>query len=244
MPRGRFMGGCSATNACFAQRGAAQDYDGWVALGIPGWTFADVLEDFRRLESDADFSGEWHGSDGPIPVRRHPRSELNAIQEAFIDGATAAGHAYAEDHNQPGAVGVGPSPRTARDGIRMSTAMTYLAQARGRANLSIRPETRLPPSSARVPGATGVRLGDGTLVEADRVVLAAGTYASPAILTCSGIGPVGELQRLGIRPVLELPGVGESLRSCAALHRATHPTVSEPQSLRSPCHLALNDRGS
>ncbi len=151
MPRARFMGGCSATNACFAQRGAAQDYDGWVALGIPGWTFADVLEDFRRLESDADFSGEWHGSDGPIPVRRHPRSELNAIQEAFIDGATAAGHAYAEDHNQPGAVGVGPSPRTARDGIRMSTAMTYLAQARGRANLSIRPETRLPPSSARVP---------------------------------------------------------------------------------------------
>ena len=69
VPRARFMGGCSATNACFAQRGAPEDYDGWVALGNPGWAFADVLEDFRRLERDEDFTDQWHGSDGPIPIR-------------------------------------------------------------------------------------------------------------------------------------------------------------------------------
>lgn len=50
LPRAQIMGGCSATNACFAQRGAPEDYDGWVALGNPGWGFADVLDDFRRLE--------------------------------------------------------------------------------------------------------------------------------------------------------------------------------------------------
>ncbi len=55
LPRARIMGGCSATNACFALRGAPQDYDGWAALGNPGWSFADVLEDFRRLETDEDF---------------------------------------------------------------------------------------------------------------------------------------------------------------------------------------------
>src|SRR3954454_2625653 len=33
VPRARIMGGCSATNACFALRGASQDYDGWVTLG-------------------------------------------------------------------------------------------------------------------------------------------------------------------------------------------------------------------
>ena len=46
--------------------------------------------------------------------------------------------------------------------------------------------------------ATGIRLLDGTVIEADRVVLAAGTYASPMILARSGIGPAAELQALGI----------------------------------------------
>jgi choline dehydrogenase len=217
VPRARIMGGCSATNACFAQRGAPQDYDGWVALGNPGWAFVDVLEDFRRLESDADFSNQWHGSDGPIPLRRHPRSELNAVQTAFLDGATETGHPYVEDHNHPGVVGVGPSPRTARNGTRMSTAVTYLAQARERPNLTIRPETMVASVECVQRRTTGIRLLDGTHVEAGRVVLAAGTYASPAILTRSGIGPVGELGRLGIPPVLDLPGVGANLSDHALL---------------------------
>src|SRR5215510_6026419 len=87
LPRARLMGGCSSTNACFALRGAPQDYDAWAALGNPGWRFADVLDDFRRLESDQDFDDEWHGSGGPIPIRRHPPEELNRAQAAFLDGA-------------------------------------------------------------------------------------------------------------------------------------------------------------
>ncbi|HEY1445809.1 MAG TPA: GMC oxidoreductase [Acidimicrobiales bacterium] len=245
VPRARIMGGCSATNACFAQRGAPQDYDGWVALGNPGWAFVDVLEDFRRLESDADFSNQWHGSDGPIPLRRHPRSELNAVQTAFLDGATATGHQYVEDHNQPGVVGVGPSPRTAKNGTRMSTAITYLAQARGRPNLTIRPDTMVASVECVKRCATGIRLLDGTHVETDRVVLAAGTYASPAILTRSGIGPVSELERLGIHPVLDLPGVGVNLSDHPLLsielptrpsdgptlfgvHATLHSTIADP----------------
>ena len=245
VPRARLMGGCSATNACFAQRGAPQDYDGWVALGNSGWAFADVLDDFRRLESDADFTDQWHGSDGPIPVRRHPRIELNAVQAAFLDGATTVGHQYTDDHNRPGAVGVGSSPRTARDGIRMSTAITYLAQARGRPNLTIYPDTMVASVECVGARARGIRLIDGTLIEADRVVLAAGTYASPAILTRSGIGPDRELRRLGIRPVIELPGVGANLSDHALLsielptrpsqspsrfgvHATLHSTIADP----------------
>ena len=245
VPRARIMGGCSATNACFAQRGAPQDYDGWAALGNPGWAFADVLDDFRRLESDADFTDQWHGSQGPIPVRRHPRSELNAVQVAFLDGAAALGHRYVDDHNQPGVVGVGPSPRTARDRMRMSTAVTYLAQARGRPNLTILPDTTVATVECTGTRAVGVRLVDGTLIEADRVVLAGGTYASPAILTRSGIGPAAEMQRLGIRPVLDLPGVGMNLSDHALLsielptrpsecssrfgvHATLHSTIADP----------------
>ena len=208
-------------------------------------TFEEVLADFRRLESDADFADQWHGSDGPIPVRRHPYNELNAVQIGFIDGATAVGHPYVDDHNRPGAIGVGPSPRTARDGVRMSTAMTYLAQARDRANLTIRPDTEVVTVRCVGSRATGVRLIDGTLIEYGQVVLAAGAYASPAILIRSGIGPIGELRRLNIGPVLELPGVGRNLTDHALLsielptrpsqspsrfgvHATLHSSVADP----------------
>ena len=36
LPRGRLVGGCSATNACYALRGWPADYDGWAARGNPG----------------------------------------------------------------------------------------------------------------------------------------------------------------------------------------------------------------
>jgi choline dehydrogenase len=217
VPRARIMGGCSATNACFAQRGAPQDYARWVALGNPGWSFADVLDDFRCLESDTDFSDQWHGSDGPIPIRRHPHSELNDVQTAFLDGAVASGHPYVEDHNRPGVVGAGVSPRTARAGMRMSTAVTYLAEARHRSNLTIRPDTMVASIECVGTRAVGIRLLDGTHIGADRVVLAAGAYCSPMILIRSGIGPIAELERLGIDPVVDLPGVGSNLSDHALL---------------------------
>ena len=218
VPRARIMGGCSATNACFALRGAPQVYDGWAALGNPGWSFAEVLDDFCRLESDEDFRDQWHGSDGLIPIRRHPAHEMNRAQAAFLDGAVASGHRYVEDHSRPGAVGAGPTPRNVRDGMRMSTAVTYLALARLRANLTIRPDTVVAHIECPGTRATGIRLLDGTLIEADRVVLAAGTYASPMILARSGIGPAAELQALDIAPAVDLPGVGSNL--------VDHPLVS------------------
>jgi len=136
---------------------------------------------------------------------------------AFLDGATALGHQYVDDHNRPGVVGVGPSPRTARDGMRMSTAVTYLAAARGRPNLTILAGTTVAKVECVGTRATGIRLVDGTLIAADRVVLAGGAYASPALLSRSGIGPATEMQRLGIRSVLDLPGVGMNLSDHALL---------------------------
>ena len=211
LPRARLIGGCSSTNGCFALRGAPADYDGWARLGNAGWGFDDVLPFFRRLETDADFMDKWHGINGPLPIRRHPPTELNSVQLAFIDAAKSVGLPYVEDHNRPDALGVGPTPRNARDGVRMSTALTYLATARGRPNLTIRGESVVDRILLRDGRATGVRLTNGEVVAADRVVLAAGTYASPAILQRSGIGPAPLLAGLGIEVAVDLPGVGENL---------------------------------
>jgi len=212
LPRARIIGGCSSTNGCFALRGAPADYDGWAQAGNVGWGFGDVLPFFRRLETDADFAGDWHGASGPLPIRRHPPAELNAVQLAFIDAARASGLSYAGDHNRPGALGVGPTPRNAHGGVRMSTALTYLAAARGRRNLAVRGEAVADRVVVRQGRATGVRLAGGEMISADRVVLAAGAYASPASLQRSGIGPAALLAGLGIDVVADLPGVGKPHR--------------------------------
>ena len=243
LPRARIMGGCSATNACFALRGAPQDYDSWAASGNPGWSFDDVLEDFRRLESDEDLHDRWHGSDGPIPIHRDPRGDLNPAQAAFLDGAVALGHRYVEDHNRPGAVGAGPTPRNVRDGIRMSTAVTYLGQARSRPNLTTSPDTMVASIACSGTRATGIRLLDGTVIEAGRVVLSAGTYASPMILARSGIGPAAALRALDITSVVDLPGVGSNLvdHPLVAVDLPTRP-ASGPS--RFQAHLTFHSAGA
>jgi choline dehydrogenase len=164
-------------------RGWPQDYDRWAAGGNPGWSFADLLPVFRAIESDADFGGDWHGVGGPVPIRRAPAGDVSPLQRAFADAALAAGHLLARDHNQPGTMGVGSSPRNVRDGLRMSTALTHLAPARGRPNLTIWAGTTVDRVELRGTTARGIRTADGEIAEADAVVVTAGSYASPAILS-------------------------------------------------------------
>jgi choline dehydrogenase len=220
LPRARLVGGCSATNATFAMRGSAADFDAWAALGNAGWSFADVLPAFKSAERDLDYpEDEWHGGSGPVPIRRYAQDELGTSHAAALEAAGAIGHPSVADHNRPGAVGAGPAPMNALDGVRMSTALTYLAQARRRPNLTIRPDVLVDRVVLCGGNATGVRLARPTeTVQADTVVLAAGAYGSPAILMRSGIGSPAALTPLGIDVVADVAGVGAGL--------ADHPLLS------------------
>jgi choline dehydrogenase len=231
LPRGRLVGGCSATNACFALRGWPQDYDQWDASGNDGWSFAHLLPVFRDIESDADFGGHWHGRNGPIPIRRAAVTELSPLQQAFADAAITVGHAQITDHNRPGMVGAGPGPRNVREGLRMSTALTHLQAARGRPNLAVRARTEVDRIELRGTKARGIRTVGGEVVEGDAVVVAAGAYASPAILMRSGIGPAAHLRELGIAVAADLPGVGASLidHPLAAVDLPTTPGYTGPR---------------
>ena len=178
----------------------------------PGWAFADVLPFFRSLENDADVHTEWHGTGGPLPIRRYSREELTVVQQAFLQACAELGYAQVTDHNAPGAVGAGPSPMNTIAGVRQSTAHTYLAQARSRPNLTVRSLALVDRLLFEGRRAVGVRLAlpDET-VWADTIILSAGTYNSPLILMRSGLGPTHHLKDLDI-PVLEdLPGVGANL---------------------------------
>jgi len=213
----RLLGGTSNL-VRFALRGSPADYDGWRALGNPGWGWDDVLPAFRRLEADAEFGDRpWHGADGPIPVTRYPALEGTEVHRAAIGALAGSGFEPVEDHNAPGALGFGALPMSARDGLRVSTVGAYLPLGATPPNLAIRAESQV--ANVRLDGtrAHGVTLVDGSAIEAELVIVATGTYGSPTVLMRSGIGPANDLEPLGIEVVVDLPGVGQNL--------ADHPGV-------------------
>ena len=217
LPRGKVTGGSSAVNATFALRGHPADYDGWA---IPGWGFADVLPAFARLERDLDFgAADYHGADGPVPVRRYRGAERSALAVAAEDAVAGTGFPRIDDHNAPGAVGVGALPVNCLDGRRISTAIAYLEPARHRANLTIMAGRPVREIVTRKGRTRGVRLaGADEVVQANEVIVCAGAYLSPVLLLRSGIGPAARLAALGRPVVADLPGVGANL--------ADHPAVA------------------
>lgn len=209
--RVKLLGGTSSITR-FALRGAPGDYDEWEALGSVGWGFDQVLPYFKRLERDVDFGQEpWHGDRGPIPVDRYRLVDLTGVHAAATEALEAAGFPTVEDHNQPGAVGAGRMPMSSHDGVRATTATAYLPLDRRASNLTIRPESQVADIVFEGMRAAGVRLLDGSIIEARMVVLCAGTYGSPPILLRSGVGAAEPLRALDIPVRLDLPGVGENL---------------------------------
>ena len=134
--RGKIIGGSSAINGTYFVRGRPEDFDHWAAQGFDLWSYEQVLPFFRKCETDTDFDNEFHGQNGPIPLRRPGADELRPVSRAFVEACRAAGFGDEPDKNAPGPSGVGPTPRNVRDGIRISTAIGYLTEARERANLT------------------------------------------------------------------------------------------------------------
>jgi choline dehydrogenase len=217
-PRGRVVGGSSAVNTCIALRGQPFDYDEWAARGLPEWSWERCLPAFKRLETDLDFpDSEWHGREGPIPIRRHPPSELVPWQAAFVEACLEVGFPPCADTNDPTARagGAGPHAMNKIDGQRVSAARAYLdARVRARDNLAIVAHAVVRRVLVRAGRAQGVEIERHGLVrelKADRVVLAGGAIATPGILLRSGIGPKDEVARIGATLVRDVPGVGARL---------------------------------
>jgi choline dehydrogenase len=215
VPRGRVVGGSSAVNAQIFLRGVPEDYDDWEARGNPGWSFKDLLPHFRKIENDPDFPGDFHSSEGPVPVRRYEPGEMNPDQAAFMKACVEAGYPESPDQNHPDSTGIGRTPFNNRGGIRWSTALCYLGPARHRMNLTIRSKTRIHRVLIERGCAVGVLAesgGEMYRVYADEIVLSAGAFGSPQLMMLSGIGPAEHLQSFGIPVIADLPGVGKNLR--------------------------------
>lgn len=213
-PRGRVVGGSSAVNTCIALRGQPEDYDEWSSYA-PSWSWASCLPAFCRIERDLDFDDDYHGRDGPLPVRRHPPSEWSAWQAAFVEACIEHGFAACRDTNQPGSQGVGPHTMNKVNGHRVSAAEAYLTrEVRARANLQLRARCTIRRVLVKNASVQGVEVEvDGAVerLQSSHVVLCAGALNTPAILLRSGIGAAADVARIGCELVHELPAVGQRL---------------------------------
>ena len=211
--RGRVLGGSSSINGMIHVRGNRADYDLWRQSGLEGWSFADVLPYFKKMETHWRGSGSYHGGEGPLTVTRMQNS--GGADEIFARTAAAAGIPYCEDYNGAEQDGFSPSEATIGRGRRQSTAATYLAQARNRQTLTIHVRAlvnRVLLDKDRAIGVEYVQRGEKKWAYADReVLLAGGSYNSPQLLMLSGIGPADHLAEVGIKTQRDLPGVGQNL---------------------------------
>ena len=90
--RGKVLGGTSAINHQIFLRGLPGDFDHWADLGNDEWSYTKVLPYFRKLEKDLDFSGDFHGTTGPILVTRHKAENWLPLQRIFHSACLAAGY--------------------------------------------------------------------------------------------------------------------------------------------------------
>lgn len=206
--RAMVIGGCSSHNGCAAIWGSRIDYDAWVASGLDGWSSDELLPIFERANAR-------------MRVKDYRESEVTPFHRAILAAAETAGIPRTSDLNDLDEdEGMAPSPVNIADGVRWNSAFAYLDPVRDRPNLTIVGNAVV--DRIEIEGGRGIRVhfqspeGPAS-IEAGRIVVAGGTYGSPAVLLRSGVGDPAALRSIGIAPVHNLPGVGQNLHDHSAV---------------------------
>jgi choline dehydrogenase len=178
-----------------------------------------VLPYFKRLESSWRGESEYHGGSGPIKITQagHPEQAYEVMEQAAVN----YGLPIRDDYNGAESEGVSRVELFVGNGERQSASRSYLYPAMGRPNLTVETNaltTRIIVENGRAVGIEYVQGGQKKQVYADReVIMSGGAYNSPQMLLLSGIGPADHLKSVGVKPVHDLPGVGQNL--------AEHPNM-------------------
>ena len=211
--RGKALGGTSVINGMIFARGHRRDFDLWRQQGMKGWSYADVLPYFKRLEASWRGEGTYHGGDGPIQVTQveHAQNLYEPFEQAVIN----YGLPLRDDYNGADTEGISRIELFVGKGERQSSSRAYLYPALSRPNLTVETgalTTRLLIEKGRAIGVEYTKRGELSRVHAEReVILSGGAYNSPQLLLLSGVGPADHLRAIGVTPVHDLPGVGHNL---------------------------------
>lgn len=238
---GRALGGGSTHNDMNFVRGSAEGYDDWEKAGAKGWSYADVLKYFKKLETyhpvaNVAFDSESRGFTGPIHAQ--PLSANLLVTQAFLNAAAEHGHKIGDynsyhksfDHLQT----------SAYNGVRSSTRRAYLLPALDRPNLDVLCQStvrRILFEGTKAIGVEFERQGKVKQVYASKeVIVSASALRTPQLLMLSGVGPAHVLHQHNITVVKDLPGVGQNLQD--------HPAFTIKGRLREALYdhdLSLDD---
>ncbi len=212
-PRGKVIGGSSAINAMIYMRGQARDYDHWRQLGLPGWSWDDVLPYFKKHEDNFLGASEHHGVGGEWRVE-FPRLRWDII-DVWREAAAQYGIPKVDDFNTGDNAGSCYFHVNQKLGRRWSAARGFLKPVLNRQNLRLETGCLVEGLTFDGKRCVGMRWRqDGVARSAHcrgEVVLAAGSIGSPQIMMLSGVGPAAQLAQFGIPVVLDRPGVGGNL---------------------------------
>ncbi|KAH0583235.1 hypothetical protein H2248_011115 [Termitomyces sp. 'cryptogamus'] len=238
-PRGHILGGSSSTNWLVYTRGSSEDFDRYANVTRDqGWSWSNILPYFKKSEkwtvpadnhnTTGQFNPAVHGFRGEVAVSL--AGFPSPIDQRVLEATSQVGHDFEfnVDFNSGKPLGLGWAQTTIKDGVRSSSATAYLAQQfMRRKNLYVVVNAQvsrvLQTSYGKHSAFRGVEFrkscgGPLTTVTATKeVILSAGTVGTPHILLNSGIGDSKSLKALGIKPLVDLPDVGQNL--------ADHPVV-------------------
>ncbi len=219
-PRGKVLGGCSATNGMVYIRGQREDYDHWASLGNQGWSYRDLLPLFKRHEQNVRGGNTYHSASGSWWV-----DEVACqfdMSELFVQAGIDKGIPFNEDFNGEQQEGIGYFQVNIKNGLRQSSVNAFLKQSKRRANLTVKTKALTEKILFDGDRAVGVvcRHKGRSLVSRVKgeVILCGGAINSPQLLELSGIGDKQHLQERGIATKRHLPGVGENLQDHLTVH--------------------------
>ncbi|NOX33141.1 MAG: choline dehydrogenase [Deltaproteobacteria bacterium] len=215
--RGKVLGGSSSINGMIYIRGNAMDYEKWAKdPGMENWDYAHNLPYFKRAENRLKGPDEYHGTKGPLILETGPCK--NPLFHAFLSSAKEAGYPLTSDVNGFQQEGFGAFDRNISQGRRLSAARAYLHPVmKQRPNLDVICRALTTKILFKGKKAVGVEFIKGKkrqtqTIHSNEVICCGGSINSPQILQLSGIGNAKELEKTGVKPIHDLPGVGENMQ--------------------------------
>ncbi|KAG8733316.1 hypothetical protein FRC11_007199, partial [Ceratobasidium sp. 423] len=234
MPRGKILGGSSALNYMAFDRASKAEYDAWATLGSSGWNWDGIMPYMKlaeRFTNTDPFRNYTNSQSGTYPSQGTAGPISSGYNTWYSDVTTPYGESLVKlgvpanfDPDSGNAFGVFNCPMSVNrtTGKRSYAASTYYAYNAERSNFVVLTggqATKINFSNQTVSGnyvATGVSFVSNsatyTVNVRKEVILSAGSLQSPQLLELSGIGNSTILNKFGITPLVNLPGVGENLQ--------------------------------
>ncbi|MHA8065436.1 GMC family oxidoreductase [Aquirufa sp. ROCK2-A2] len=228
-PRGKAIGGSGMINCMAYIRGNKEDYNQWARIGCEGWDYESMLPYFIQSENNQTFKNKFHGQGGPMTIS-HSKNE-SIFGNAFLAACVESGIPLNEDFNGEKQNGAGFFQFNIDNGVRCSTAKSFIHPILKRKNLRILTQFRVSKiqlKNEKAIGVEGFKDGSKSLqtFEANKeIILSAGAFQSPQILMLSGIGDKNYLNEFGIDSVLDLQGVGQNLSDHIFVNMNTEATT-------------------